>query len=265
MHTQRHIQMLEDREARLLEAEKVRDLRDETDHRRRQLMLQALEVDSKRWPHSTTDVNAQVDKNVVLPATVLHYEEYLKRLQRLAFLSEVGDYEKMEKVLDKQSVIDEKNRMLVPFYRELKAAIRRLTNTEDVRILKEYKQHLGQITRSLNYKGNIAAGPSEEHEAAVAADKKALREAYTQLLAQHYRKQREPEHFLNAVEKKLTGLFHVVSIWLRYVNIVYMPENEVELNRVAREDPATHQMLMGEEAGEAGKREEEEKRFVDLF
>jgi len=44
----------------------------------------------------------------------------------------------MQKLLDKEDVMDKKNLLLQPLFRDLKSIIKHMTNTEEYKILKEY-------------------------------------------------------------------------------------------------------------------------------
>ena len=57
-------------------------------------MLDVMQIDSKKWP-TLGDLNEKINENVVLPQTILNYEEYQKKLQNLAFYAEQGDHESM--------------------------------------------------------------------------------------------------------------------------------------------------------------------------
>jgi hypothetical protein len=66
---------------------------------------------------------------VVLPQTILNYGEYQNKLQNLAFYAEQGDHESMQKLLDKEEVIEQKNAILQPLFRDIKSAIKFMTYT----------------------------------------------------------------------------------------------------------------------------------------
>ena len=55
--------------------------------------LDAMELESKRWPKLNNMDNWTT--KYLLPQTILNYEEYQTKLQRLAFYAEQGDNEAM--------------------------------------------------------------------------------------------------------------------------------------------------------------------------
>ena len=57
----------------------AKDLRDTKNALEKKIMLDMMQIESKRWP-SLVDINAKVDENVILPQTILNYVEYQKRL-----------------------------------------------------------------------------------------------------------------------------------------------------------------------------------------
>jgi hypothetical protein len=56
----------------------------------------------------------------------------------LAFYAEQGDHESMQKLLDKEDVMEKKNVLLQPLFRDLKSAIRYMTYTDEYKLIKEY-------------------------------------------------------------------------------------------------------------------------------
>lgn len=137
MHTKKQMDGLQSKEQRLLERMRFRDIADTKKALENKMMLDVMQVDSKKWP-TLTDLNTKVDENVVLPQTILNYGEYQKKLQNLAFYAEQGDHESMQKLLDKDDVMEKKNVLLQPIFRDIKSAIRHMTNTEEYKLIKEY-------------------------------------------------------------------------------------------------------------------------------
>ena len=48
----------------------------------------------------------------------------------------------MQKLLDKEEVMEKKNVLMQPIFRDIKSAIRFMTNTEEHKLLKEYAKLL---------------------------------------------------------------------------------------------------------------------------
>ena len=72
-------------------------------------MLDGLEMEAeKHWP-TLANLAAKIDTDVIIPQTVLNYQEYTNKLQRLAMYAEMGDLTAMQQVLDNQLVIERKN------------------------------------------------------------------------------------------------------------------------------------------------------------
>ena len=66
MHTKKQITDLQKKEQALLEKMRRRDLRETKKAMDNRIMLDTMEVDSRKWPTLTT-LNERVDENVVLP------------------------------------------------------------------------------------------------------------------------------------------------------------------------------------------------------
>lgn len=66
MHTKKQIEGLQAKEARLLERMRFRDIKDTKKNLENRMMLDVMEIDSRKWP-TLSDLNTKVDENVVLP------------------------------------------------------------------------------------------------------------------------------------------------------------------------------------------------------
>jgi hypothetical protein len=161
------------------------------------LMLDVMQVDSAKWPTLTT-LNDKVNENVVLPQTILNYGEYQLKLQNLAFYAEQGDHESMQRLLDKEDVIEKKNVLLQPVFRDLKSAIRHMTYTDEFKILKEYLDHRATL---------IAEYGSEESERCQEGLKLLQREYAKLLHSQKQALKENPGKRLRLLQKRLESMF----------------------------------------------------------
>lgn len=75
MHTKRQMRELHEKEQRLLTRMKVKDIYDTKKTMENRMMLDVMQIDSRKWP-TLADMNTKVDENVVLPQTILNYGEY---------------------------------------------------------------------------------------------------------------------------------------------------------------------------------------------
>lgn len=123
---------------------KTKDLRDTKKAIETRMMLDTMKIDSRRWP-TLADMNEKIDENVILPQTILNYGEYYNKLQNLAFFAEQGDHESMQKLLDKEDIMEKKNLLLQPIFRDLKSMISHMSSTEESRLLREYVEARNQL------------------------------------------------------------------------------------------------------------------------
>lgn len=56
-----------------------KDLQDTKRAMQNKLMLDAMQIESQKWP-TLYDLNTKIDENVVLPQTILNYGEYQMKL-----------------------------------------------------------------------------------------------------------------------------------------------------------------------------------------
>jgi hypothetical protein len=54
----------------------------------------------------------------------------------------------MQKLLDKEDIMEKKNVMLQPLYRDLKSIIKHMTLTDEFRIMKEYVENRNLILKN---------------------------------------------------------------------------------------------------------------------
>ena len=66
LHTKKQIKDLQTKEQRLLERMRIRDLKETKKAMENRIMLDVMEVDSRKWP-TLADLNEKVNENVVLP------------------------------------------------------------------------------------------------------------------------------------------------------------------------------------------------------
>lgn len=175
--------------------------------RERQLYLQALHIDQTA---------------PTPPPTVIDNGMYYERLQNLAFLSEQGRYDDVEKVLKNEETIDEKNIYLQPLYRQLKAWIRYISKTEEAEIKRKYKQKIAGILSST----------SEKKEQQI----EALSVEFHNEMSTMKERDSKPSAMLKKIERHVTSLFHLLLIWVQYTEVIYAHENvmkDLRLNRLS--------------------------------
>ena len=92
--TQRKFEHLQKREDKILQKMCDEDIREGKRRMENRYMLEAMTVESKRWP-KLQDLENSMDTTILLPQTILNNQEYQKKLQRIAFYAEMGDNESM--------------------------------------------------------------------------------------------------------------------------------------------------------------------------
>lgn len=87
----------------------------------KKLQLDAMQIESQHtWP-TLGNLDERINEHVVVPQTILNFEEYQDKLQKLAMLAEQGDHKRMQSLLDNSRAIERKNELLQPIFRDLKA------------------------------------------------------------------------------------------------------------------------------------------------
>ncbi|CDW75094.1 UNKNOWN [Stylonychia lemnae] len=217
MSTKNEIKALEKKEDKLLVNMTRQDVLNTRRAMQTKIMLDVMEIDSKRWP-SLAEMNERINEHVVLPQTIMNYEEYQRKIQTLAFYNEQGDHENMQKLLDKEESMEKKNVLLQPIYRDLKSMIRHMSNNEEFKLLKEYMDARQLITENF---------PESSEKGKEGLEK--LEQEYAKLLRNYKRSLQEPSKRLKTMQKRLEDLFNLVSLWSQYVDIIYMPDAEIDI------------------------------------
>ena len=167
------------------------------------------------------------------------------KLQSLAFYAEAGDFQQMQKILDKEDTIEKKNVLLQPIFRELKGHIRHMTTTEEYKILKEYVDNRNLI---------LASGDRDSLGTRKTLNK--LKVEYAKLLRSTKVRMQDPSLKLKMLQKRLEDTFNLISIWTNYIDIIYMPDSEMQLMNMLMET--------GTNANESQfRRKLEDKEFQD--
>ena len=110
--TQRKFEHLAAREKKLLNTMRDKDIEDGKRRLENKYKLDAMQIDSRRWP-KIDDLDNSISTNIILQQTILNYQEYQVKLQRLAFFAESGDHEAMQNLLDNKEIMKKKNRFWV--------------------------------------------------------------------------------------------------------------------------------------------------------
>jgi len=98
-------------------------------------------------------LDTKIDSDVVIPQTVLNFGEYQAKLQRLAIYADQGLHKEMQEVLDDHSVMNKKNQLLQPLFRDLKSQIRHMSYTPEHQLMQEYLTARNQIKASMVTEG----------------------------------------------------------------------------------------------------------------
>lgn len=150
MHTRNQIDKLTADKERQAEIEERRKIDMHKEWMKRQHYLQTLEVDSQRWPELD-----DLKDNLFVPPTVLHSREYTDRIHKLAEMADTANHEAMEKILNSEQTVEDKNKILSPLYNDLKLLIRKMTRTEEAEIVRDYSRN---VARVVNHGGDDTEG-----------------------------------------------------------------------------------------------------------
>ena len=220
-NTKDKIAFLEEKEKKTLETMRRRDIRNIRKQVADRFMLDGLEMENaKSWPN-LANLNQKIEADVVIPQTVLNYAEYQAKLQRLAMFADMGDQQAMQDVLDNQLVIERKNKLLQPLFRDIKSQIRHMSFTPEFEIIREYVSKHKQIQNSVKAMSNAEFKEKQLGQ---------LKELYSMLLAKRQQKIRGSLSLrLKTLQQRLENIFELLNLWNQYVEVIYMPEGEVHM------------------------------------
>ena len=119
--TKKKLEYLKEREQRMLKTMNNQDIKNMRADLNKKLMLDAMTQEQRQsWPTLGT-LDQKIDADVIIPQTILNHSEYQTKLQRLAMFADQGDNKMMQSILDNEQVIDQKNVLLQPIFRDLKS------------------------------------------------------------------------------------------------------------------------------------------------
>lgn len=160
----------------------------------------------------------------LLPASIHKQADYLQKLQEKSLLIQMGDYSKLEDIMDRREIIAYKNKLLAPIFQEIKAAIRLMTYTEEYKILRQF-QDLKNVIKAKHVRNFIILQSGNTKES-----KRVLFELYlrhSQLLAKLHSEQNNPEVKLQVLEEQIDNIRAVLALWEYYTYIIYLPDSQV--------------------------------------
>lgn len=135
----------------------------------------------------------------------------------------------MQAILDSQNVIEQKNLLLTPIFRDIKTQIRHMTYTPEYLVMREFMDNRNKMLE-------ITEGtmPKEKRDAILGS----LTHKYAKLLALKQKEMNESwKGRVNVLEQRLEDMFKLLTLWQKYVDVIYMPETEINLlNQIKPED-----------------------------
>lgn len=166
------------------------------------------------------NLDGKININSVIPNTIMNYGEYYTKLQRLAMYADQGDYKSMQKVLDNQAVLDRKNMLLQPLFRDLKSQIRHMSYTPEFALVQEYLTVRKQLQQSI-----VAQTPQKQSQIL-----EQLRDNYADLLRIENNKfLTDTTVRLKTLQKRLEDIFELLNAWQSYIDVIYMTDFESTL------------------------------------
>ena len=210
---------LDRKEKKLLKTMQLKDIANITKNISNSIMLDALELEQeKRWP-KLGNLDKKIDLDLIFPQNVLNFSEYQAKIQKLALLAEAGDTDGMQALLDNKSIIDKKNKLLQPIFRDVKSQIKHMTHTPEFELMREYLSMREQI---------VTSGEGAGDNTATARKLNKLRAYYGVLLAKRKKEINESLPLqLKTIKQRLDNIYELLSLWNRYTEVIYMPESEM--------------------------------------
>ena len=131
----------------------------------------------------------------------------------------------MEKVLNDEDAVKEKNKYLWPLFSDLKLMIRKISMTPENMILWDFNVAICKI---------LASWADDEK-----MKKKAIEEVKKLFAVKLFNNENNKSYndLLNDYYKSLMGMLHLLQIWNDYLDIIYMPSHEIELWKIKRMNP----------------------------
>jgi len=163
-----------------------------------------------------TKLSQQINK--ILPPTILSHKDYYQRLNKYALLLEQGFDKEAEESKLNEVVLKFKNKKLAPLYDELKMIIKHLTYTEEHSTFELYRETINRIDNYL---------AQNENSALTNHLKNNLTFLFKKLITLIRLENDKPDNKIELIENHIKSLIMILVVWNKYVEIIYMPESDV--------------------------------------
>jgi hypothetical protein len=165
------------------------------------------------------DTRLSQQMNKILPPAILSHVDYYNRINKYSLLIETGQYEKAEELKLNKKIIEYKNNLLQPLYVELKMIISHLTYNEEHSVYSLYKETINRIENFIDFKDN---------KSNVIYLKDSLTFLFKRLISLIRLENEKANNKIEIIEKQMKALTMILVIWNKYVDIIYMPDFDVE-------------------------------------
>jgi hypothetical protein len=180
-------------------------------------LLSMLDKQSEDWlTPANIDEKLETQMNTILPPTILSHVDYYNKINRYAELIEQGFTEEAEKLKLNKKIIDYKNKQLEPLYHELKTLIKHLTYTEESSVFDLYIETVNRLR--YHFENHQGIEPIVEH----------FNGLFKKLITLIRMEYENPNSKLELIESQLKSLVMILVVWIRYVEIIYMTDEEVQ-------------------------------------
>jgi len=176
------------------------------------------------------ETKLSIQMNKILPPTILSHKDYYNRLNRYALLIEQGYDKEAEESRLNEAVLKFKNKKLAPIYDELKMVIKHLTFTEEHSTFDLYTETMNRIENYLSHSENSEITNHLKNN---------LTYLFKKLITLIRLENEKPDNKIEIIENQMKSLVMILVLWNKYVDIIYMPENDVNL-LIEREKSEKH-------------------------
>lgn len=182
-----------------------------------QALLSLIDREAEHWltpQNFYQNISSVIDE--ILPHTIISHRDYYNKVNKYALLMDKGMVESAENLKNNSENSEFKNKLLEPIFTNLKKMIRHLSKNPEHVYLEKYTS----IKNKLENHYDITKG-----EGKIIHDK--FKDIFTSLIEKQRILNDVPNNKINLIEKTLTSLINITITWNKYIEVLYMTDEEI--------------------------------------
>lgn len=179
---------------------------DAGENEKKSIYIEALNLDSKKWI-TKDNLQETIREQLIVPHN-LDFTEYYQRLREQSYHADAGLIGSNYDYFNNRAETKDRNKLVHPFYVEIKSCIKHLTYSPEIQLQEEYE---GLKSRLYNYPDKIQL----------------IRQKYLKIFKASRALDSKPDVYLARAHKQLGLLLKLLGYWDKYITLVKMDDTQI--------------------------------------